>query len=453
MTADTLAENGRTCGPPACLTELAPLSAYDGGDAVMKASSTIKQFAAAPAATIATAVQAERPRAGEPTIRLGRLLSEQAREAESMYAFLYFTRGGSGTVYYAPPGALVHADAQLCRARNAQDSVLALAKVCGGSGQEAAPPAPSDEYPETIPMVDGDDGFDAAGLYLDRIVGTDDLEDATPDERAAAAKAYAEAIGGMVYTQVDTSEGDGIAYERGLHLVNRTGVYAVVQSVRHMGDKALVVRQGVGVDVVPSDQLVSDDAWNLEYIIGEADLMVDRAKPDDAAKLVAKATRLLAESMHDAREGGAIGSDVQEMINDARNCMAQASAVYRSLAEHADAAVAAAYKAWRGAAAAQAGKCPVRAYIEAPADGAEYVDEWYDLSSEQRDELCELGEESEMYTDEYRARLEKFQADKREHDKTCRHRACIALRAAPAPTGVEAAAACSGKNGGGKVGL
>ena len=420
----------------------------------MKASSTIQQFAAAPAATIATAVQAERPRSGEPTIRLGRLLSEQAREAESMYAFLYFTRGGSGTVYYAPPGALVHADAQLCRARNAQDSVLALAKVCGGSGQEAAPPAPSDEYPETIPMVDGDDGFDAAGLYLDRIVGTDELEDATHDERAAAAKAYAEAIGGMVYTQVDTSEGDGIAYERGLHLVNRTGVYAVAKSVRHRGDLSLVVRQGVGVDVVPSDQLRSDDAWNLEYIIGEADLMVDRTKPDDAAKLVAKATRLLAESMHDARAGGAIGNDVQEMINDARNCMAQASAVYRSLAEHADAAVAAAYKAWRGAAAAQAGKCPVRAYIEAPADGAEYVDEWYDLSSEQRDELCELGEESGMYTDEYRARLEKFQADKREHDATCRHRACIALRAAPASTGVEAAAASGGDaNGGGKVGL
>ena len=105
----------------------------------MKASSTIQQFAAAPAATIATAVQAERPRAGEPSVRLGSLLAERAREAESMYAFLYFTRGGSGTVYYAPPGAVVHADARLCRSSGAQAGVLALAKVCGGSGQEAVP--------------------------------------------------------------------------------------------------------------------------------------------------------------------------------------------------------------------------------------------------------------------------------------------------------------------------
>ena len=103
----------------------------------MTASVQTQQFAAAPAATIATAVQAERPRAGEPTVRLGSLLAEDARAAENMYALLYFTRGGSGTVYYAPPGALVHADAQMCRTRDAQASVLALAKVCGGSGLAA----------------------------------------------------------------------------------------------------------------------------------------------------------------------------------------------------------------------------------------------------------------------------------------------------------------------------
>ena len=105
----------------------------------MKASSTIQQFAAAPAATIATAVQAERPRAGEPSVRLGSLLAERAREAESLYAFLYFTRGEGKTVYYAPPGALVHADARLCRSSGAQAGVLALAKVCGGSGAPFAP--------------------------------------------------------------------------------------------------------------------------------------------------------------------------------------------------------------------------------------------------------------------------------------------------------------------------
>lgn len=113
----------------------------------MKASVSNQQqqqlVSAAPAATIATAVRAERPRAGEPTVRLGRLLPEAARAAESMYAFLYFTRGGgSGQVYYAAPSALVHADAQLCRARDSQESVLALAKVCGGSGAAAAAAAP-----------------------------------------------------------------------------------------------------------------------------------------------------------------------------------------------------------------------------------------------------------------------------------------------------------------------
>ena len=102
-----------------------------------------RQFAAAPAATIATAVQAERPKTGERTIRLGSLLPEAARADESMYAFLYFTRGDDGrqgTVYYAPPGTQVHADARLCLAKKAdgqeqqqqQQGVLALAKVCGG---------------------------------------------------------------------------------------------------------------------------------------------------------------------------------------------------------------------------------------------------------------------------------------------------------------------------------
>ena len=112
----------------------------------MKASVSNQQqqqlVSAAPAATIATAVRAERPRAGEPTVRLGRLLPEATRVAESMYAFLYFTRGGRGQVYYAAPTALVHADAQLCRARDSQESVLALAKVCGGSGAAAAAAAP-----------------------------------------------------------------------------------------------------------------------------------------------------------------------------------------------------------------------------------------------------------------------------------------------------------------------
>ena len=394
----------------------------------MTASVSIHEFAAAPAATIATATLAERPRAGDRTIRLGRLLPETARAVESMYAFLYFTRDGEGgrTVYYAPPDALVHADARLCRTRDSQEAVLALAKVCGGSGGAAAPPAPGGAYPETILLGDEGDEFERAGLCLDSVVGTDINEADSVEERAAAAERRAGEIGGVVYTQVDADNG-GIAYERGLHLVNRTGLYAVAKSVRIGG---------------------GDDGGGgaLAWIMSETGLAVDRARPDKAGRLVAKAAGLVAEAEHDARVGGPVGDDILDMLNNARSSLVQAAAAYQSLAQRAEAAAESAYMAYRGAAAARDGGCPVRAYMKDRDADAEYVDEWFDLSSEERDEMCESGENEGMYTDEYKSRLEMRRAQEQEHDAACRHRSCAAASTPSGPVapsgGAEPAAAC-----------
>ena len=408
MTAPPSADCGRPVRPRAgkTETELAPLSAYRGGDATMKASVSNQQqqlVSAAPAATIATAVRAERPRSGEPTMRLGRLLPEAARAAESMYAFLYFTRGGCGQVYYAAPSALVHADAQLCRARDSQESVLALAKVCGGSG-EGGTTGVRDWYPESVPVTDDGDGFDDAGLHLERIVGTDhdEYEDATCDERAEAAERLAREAGGVVYTQVDC--GTGVSYEKGLHRVNRTGVYAVARNVH--------IRKADGT---------MDGA--LAGIIGHADAMAHRARPDGAAEFVAKAAKSVAEAEYEAREGGCIDA-VPDMLNGARSDLVQAATAYRALADHAEAAAATAHRAWIGATAALAGSCPVRAALQAAVGDEEYVDEWYDLSDDERDQLFELGENEGMYTDGYRARLAQFRESVRAHDEGCRHRNC-----------------------------
>ena len=420
----------RPSRPRAAQTELAPLSAYKRGDVTMKASVSNQQFAAAPAATIATAVQAERPRAGEPTIRLGRLLSESARAVESMYAFLYFTRGGGGTVYYAPPSALVHADAQLCRSRSAQASVLALAKVCGGSGEDAAPSGAGvrDWYPESVPVTGDGDGFEDAGLYLDRIIGTDndEFENATCDVRAAEAERRAGEIGGVVYTQVDLDSGDGgVSYEKGLHRVNRTGVYAVAKNVH--------LRKADGS---------MNDA--LAGVIGHADHMVHRARPEHAALHAAKAAKLVAEAEYEAREGGCIDA-VPDMLNDARNSLVQAGAAYRLLAEHAEAAAEVTHGAWLGATAAIAGNCPIRTALEAAISSEEYVDDWYDLSEDERDQLYELGEHAQMFTDDYRKRLAEYEEKVRAHDEGCRHGNCRTPVAAASP----------GQHGkeGGQVGL
>lgn len=49
------------------------------------------------------------------------------------------------------------------------------------------------------------------------------------DKRPALdrAKGFTEDVGGELYTQVDTE--DGLRYLKGIHIVNHTGVYAVLQ--------------------------------------------------------------------------------------------------------------------------------------------------------------------------------------------------------------------------------
>ena len=369
-----------------------------------------QQFAAAPAATIATAVQAERPKTGERMIRLGSLLPEAARADESMYAFLYFTReddGRQGTVYYAPPDAQVHADARLCLARKTdgqqQQGVLALAKVCGGSGEDGDRES---MYPETILLGEDGDEFESDGLCIDRIIGTDndEYEDATCDERAAAAERHAKDVGGRVYTQVDVDGGTGIAYELGLHLVNRTGVYAVVRRA-------------------PAKKTDNGDGGELAGVISVADIMVHRARADEAVKLVDKAAKLIAEAEYDAKRR--ISDEIPGMLNDARNDLTQAAAAYMSLVERAEAAAAAVHRAWHGAVAANEGRCALRASLQANVADAEYVNDWYDFSGSERDDLCFSGENVKYYTDEYRERLEKNSERLREHDAACRHPACV----------------------------
>ena len=105
----------------------------------MKASVT--QIVAAPAALIASAAPAARPLAGESAVRLGSLLPRSVRARAGDYAFLFFERSGSGgsggQAYYAEPGAMVHADARLLTG-SCQSDVLALPRVCGGSGRPGA---------------------------------------------------------------------------------------------------------------------------------------------------------------------------------------------------------------------------------------------------------------------------------------------------------------------------
>lgn len=394
----------------------------------MKASSTNQLFAAAPAATIATAAPAERPRAGERTVRLGDLLPKAARADAGLYAFLYFVRDGEGraSAYYAAPDALVHADARLMRGGGSRQAVLALPKVCGGSGGgDAAPAAPAagsagSGYPDTVPIPEDGDGFADSGLILDRIVGVaDEYEDSTDDVRAQAAEAHARLIGGSVYTQVDDDGGSGIVYERGLHLVNRTGVYAVA--------RLHACRTGGGQR--------SAGNGSLAGIVGESSAYAKRAEPGKAARLVARAERFVAEAEHDSRNGGAC-DDTPGMLAGAANSLVLAAAEYRELADRAEAAAGTVRRAEAAARSVLRGGCPVAGALRAGMGGHEsYVDEWYDLGEDNRDELYEAGENSEWYTLEFRDALERLEQRKREHDAACAHPECASAAAAAPASG------------------
>lgn len=434
---------------PSMMADYAPhVGAGNGGGATMKASSTNQLIAAAPAATIATAAPAERPRAGERTVRLGDLLPEAARADAGLYAFLYFVRESEGraSAYYAAPDALVHADARLMRGGGSRQAVLALPKVCGGGGRDdgedggndAAAPAPAaaplpafasapgGAYPETVPMPEDGDGFEDSGLILDRIVGVEDeYEDSTSDERARAAEAHARLIGGAVYTQVDDDNG-GIAYERGLHLVNRTGVYAVARL------RACRIDGG---------QRNTDNAA-LASIVGEASVYVKRAEPGKAARLVARATKFVAEAEHDSRNGGAC-DDTPGMLAGAANSLVLAAAEYRELADRAEAAAGTVRRAEAAARSALRGGCPVAGALRAGTGGYEaYVDEWYDLGEDDRDQLYQTRENSEWYTLEFRDALEGLEQRRQEHGAACAHPEC-----ATTATAAAAAAAASNQSG------
>ena len=409
---------------PHMLSDYAPhCGAGNGGDAKMKASTHNQLFAAAPVATIASAAPAERPRAGERTVRLVDLLPEAAHANARLYAFLYFVRDvdGRAAVYYAAPDALVHADARLLRGGDgSQQAVLALPRVCGGSSGGGGDAADAEAvqgggYPETVPLLDDGDGFEDAGLILDRIVGVgDEYEDSTGDVRAMAAMAHAKMVGGAVYTQVDGDDG-GIVYERGLHLVNRTGVYAVARMAANGGESS-------------DGQQRNTDNGGLAGLIGEVSVYVNRAKPKEAAGLVAKAARSVEEAEYDARNGGAC-DDTPGLLSGAANGLVQAAAAYRSLADRAQAAAGSVRRAEAGARSALLGKCPVAGALRAGMGYKEYIDEWYDLDDDDRGTLFEMREDSEWYTIEFRDALERLEARKREHDAACTHPECAAAAA------------------------
>lgn len=80
------------------------------------------------------------------------------------------------------------------------------------------------EYPETIWPDDVSSGkWDYISVLLE-------------DDAMSKAINKAQEIGGQIYTQVDTDGNakDTMAYSRGLRYVNRTGVYLVCMSERHV---------------------------------------------------------------------------------------------------------------------------------------------------------------------------------------------------------------------------
>lgn len=82
--------------------------------------------------------------------------------------------------------------------------------------QKLAGPGP---FPETLTLVETDEltNFKIFGIFTHM------------HEPLKAACKFAKKVGGVVYTQIDVDapRPNDVVYERGLHFVNRTGVYAV----------------------------------------------------------------------------------------------------------------------------------------------------------------------------------------------------------------------------------
>ncbi len=85
----------------------------------------------------------------------------------------------------------------------------------------------NESYRETLNM----DQFDDMPWIESKQFGVDDKwEDESIADTAKAVQKYADKINGIVYTQIDNEDEPGhISYERGMHLVNRTGVFEVVK--------------------------------------------------------------------------------------------------------------------------------------------------------------------------------------------------------------------------------
>lgn len=97
--------------------------------------------------------------------------------------------------------------------------------ISSGSGRKSRFLQGDENYPEELTF----DQFDKISWDYDQQFGLDDDKDMTPAE----IEEFANKIGGKVYTQVD-GENDRV-YVKGLHKINRTGIYEVVRREPYNG--------------------------------------------------------------------------------------------------------------------------------------------------------------------------------------------------------------------------
>ena len=312
-----------------------------------------------------------------------------------------------------------------------QSDALALPRVCGGSGVDGdeCPEQTIDEivsflirggcsgvdgdgYPETV-LVGEDRDLEDAGLDVVRIIGSgggEDEESMDVNERAAAAKACADAIHGMAYTQVD-GPGDGISYERGLRLVNRTGIYAVVKKAG--ADAAC---GGGGGRRAALSEIICDAALDIAMSAASA-----------PADHVSRAAGHAKEAAYDAMEGAGAASAAESM-RMARELMDKAAVRHKTAAARCEAASASAFAALSGLLASDAGKCPMAAALRSKKWHAEYTDEFYELSEADRQDVLDSDDAAKYHTLEYEAWLERYNGQLARHDALCLHKACAAAR-------------------------
>ena len=362
---------------------------------------------AAPAAMIASAVPAQRPRPGERALRLGSLLPEGISASHAKrYAFVFFRREseGEGATYYAAPDASVHADAKLCIAgKGAAAAVAALPRVCGGGG----PDNNDGGYPDEIVVGDARDGFDDAGLELLRVFGAgDEYEDKTADECEKAARAFAEAAKGAVYTQIDGGNAGEALYGRGPLFVNRTGIYAVARRASaEAGDPDVALRT----------------------IACEVAAVAGAIEAGGAVRDLKDGVRLAGEAAHDAGTGIS-PPDLSPVLGRSVDALLNASTKLRIVADHAATVADIASSLSSGLRALSDGRCPVDRTLSRMKLVREYTDGWYDLSEAERESLRDAGDDPVYYTAWFAGWLEWYNWQVAAHGKECTHNDCAARR-------------------------